>query len=379
MPTVSPTIPTRLKRWWQQHLLCHWFPLATPIFWQQRGWRAWLLYPFSLLYHLAIQLRVIYYNKLARKAQRPIAIHRSAKILVVGNILVGGTGKTPLVAYLAQFFTAQGYRTAILTRGYGGRPQDNSAGHRTDHPSYPLWVTPTSDPRQVGDEACLLARISARIPVVIDPQRARAATQLAHLGYQIIISDDGLQHYALPRDGEIALFNSEYGLGNGLLLPAGPLREPTSRLDRVDWLVINKNHPCASIAPRLTQLTNRYPSQIIYTQPQALVSLVDPSVRHPLAQWRGRSVVAITAIGYPPKFWQTLTALGIQIAQRFSYPDHHHFTAAEQASWGTELVVMTQKDAMKIQQPTANYWYLAIDVAVDEQFQQQLLAWAGGS
>lgn len=341
--------------------------LTAPKFWRRRFGLAILLYPFSLIYGCVVVLRRWYYRWIAQ----PTALARvlemaQAKVLVVGNVTVGGTGKTPLVACLAQFFKEHGYKIAVVMRGYRGR---------ADH--YPYVVDGSSAPEMAGDEACLLFRETG-ILVVVDPDRARAVSYLIEQGYKLIISDDGLQHYRLPRQGEIVVFNSEYGLGNGWMLPAGPLRElPRKRLQKADWVVVSESG-CGGSNSRMDVLRTKYGSKVHVSRvvPRYFVSIKKPEIKKTIKEWTGARVVAVAAIGNPEKFFKTLETLGFIIETKFCYPDHYAFVEDDLKKWGQGTVIMTSKDAVKILNPTDNLWYLSIDVEITEEFKKQLLAWS---
>ncbi len=264
-------------------------------------------------------------------------------VIVVGNISVGGTGKTPLVLWLAQWLRARGHRPGILTRGYGGSARD-----------WPRRVLADSDPRELGDEPVLLARRSG-CPVVAGPDRIADGVMLAEgLGCDILISDDGLQHYRLTRDLEIAVIDGARGLGNGRCLPAGPLREPPSRLAELD-LVACTGGGCAQGEP-------------LDLVPGDTVNLADPTHTRPLAAWRGEALTAVAGIGNPGRFFATLRAAGLDPVER-AYPDHHPYGPADGRSWGDGQVLMTEKDAVKCTGfARPNHWYLPVEARPSAAF-----------
>ncbi|WP_426417830.1 tetraacyldisaccharide 4'-kinase [Aestuariirhabdus sp. LZHN29] len=261
-------------------------------------------------------------------------------LIIVGNITVGGTGKTPLVQALVRSLKEWGYRPGIISRGYGG----NSA-------HYPLRVTPDSDAAQCGDEPLLLAQ-TTDCPVFVDPDRCAAAQALlSATDVNLIIADDGLQHYRLGRSIEWAVLDGVRGLGNGWLIPAGPLREPISRLISVDRVVINGGGD-------LPGVENACRMQLA---PLALVNLFDGQVIEP---GKAREALAhqpllmLAGIGNPQRFFDTLAVLDIQGESR-EFPDHHTYRAADIAYNGA--VVMTEKDAVKCRHlATPNHWYLQV-------------------
>ena len=314
--------------------------------WYNGSWFCRLLLPLSGLYHLLAQRQ--------RTALLRARWQAGVPVIVVGNITAGGTGKTPVCLALAQHFTAQGKRVVLVSRGYGGH-----AAH------YPLVVTADSDPAEAGDEAVLLARQSG-CPVVVDPQRVRAA-QLAEqqLQAQLIISDDGLQHYALARTVEIAVIDGKRGVGNGWLLPAGPLREPVSRLQTVDFVLVNGPWQQALAVPAGKQVT-------MQLQAKDLVNLqtgerLSPALwlqRHPAP----KPVHAVAGIGNPARFYTSLQQLGFVIMPH-AFADHHAYRASDLAFGDAVPVVMTAKDAVKCRRfAQAHWWALEVEAELPAGF-----------
>ena len=258
-------------------------------------------------------------------------------VIVVGNVTVGGTGKTPFVIWLARLLADQGLRVGIVSRGYGARARQ-----------FPLHVDGQSDPRLVGDEPPLLA-MRTGCPVVVDPDRVVAVQALltgSH--FDIVLSDDGLQHYRLGRSVEIALVDGMRGLGNGQCLPAGPLREPPERLQLVDLVI------CTGQGAGL-----REDEIVMQLQPSRLVHVVT-GASQPLTDLQGRVVHAFAGIGNPTRFFETLTTLGA-VPIEHPLPDHYRYAGAELASAGEAWVVMTEKDAVKCRRlpiaDAARHWY----------------------
>ncbi|QHS08952.1 tetraacyldisaccharide 4'-kinase [Sinimarinibacterium sp. NLF-5-8] len=260
-------------------------------------------------------------NRLQPQAQRV-----GVPVIVVGNIAVGGTGKTPFVIWLVELLRAQGWSPGVISRGYGARA-----------PSYPFAVTRDSDPAHCGDEPLLIARRTG-CPVMVDPNRVRAARALiAQARVNIIVSDDGLQHYRLARDLEFCLVDGARGLGNGALIPAGPLRELASRLDTVDWVVINGELTAPVAAPPHT-----LHMRLAVDRARAL----DGSTARALASFAGQKVHAVAGIGRPARFFETLRAAGIEPIEH-AFADHHGYHAQE-LQFGDDLpLLMTEKDAVK--------------------------------
>ena len=263
-------------------------------------------------------------------------------VVVVGNITVGGTGKTPLVIYLARWFARRGLRAGVVARGYGGKAR------------YPLLVQATTSATLCGDEAAMIARRGG-CPVAVDPDRPRAVRRLlAEADLDVVIADDGLQHYALQRDIEIAVVDGMRGVGNGLCLPAGPLREPVSRLAECDWVVANGT--ASGLVAR---------ESVMVAEATALVNVVSGERVAP-AEFAAaqEAVVAIAGIGNPDRFRATLKNLGLSPTLR-AFPDHHRFVPGDLEVPEGTAVVVTEKDAEKIRALPGEHrhcWYVEIDM-----------------
>ncbi len=312
-------------------------------FWYTRSPWLILLTPVSLIYRLVVWLRrMVYRSGLLRRHRLPVPV------VVVGNITVGGTGKTPLVAWLAGFLQEAGYKPGIVARGYKGK-----ARH------WPQQVRPDSDPLMVGDEAVLLAGLS-QCPVAAAPRRPQAAQALLeHNHCDLILSDDGLQHYALRRDIEIAVIDGVRRLGNGFCLPAGPLREPAKRLAEVDLVVING-------------LANQgeYPMTMRAT---SACDLRDREVVRELVSFRGQSVHGVAAIGHPERFFAVLRQAGLQVEEH-AFPDHHAFVETDLDFGDDRPVFMTAKDAVKCRHfSLADAWYVPVTIDMPPEFGTRLL------
>lgn len=306
--------------------------------WYRRRVRTlWLLWPLECLYRGLSALR--------RKRLQQRAKPQSTKVIVVGNISVGGTGKTPLVIALVRWLQAEGYKPGVISRGYGGQA-----------PAYPFVVASHSSAQETGDEPLLIAR-STGCPVVIGPDRVAALAEVERrFDCDIVVSDDGLQHYALQRHIEIAVVDGVRGFGNGHCLPVGPLREPASRVDEVDFLVIN-GESARSWARPYSEMR---------LEPAKLVNLVTGATRS--AADFDRPVHAVAGIGNPRRFFTTLLELGLSpIAHPF--PDHHHFIAEDLQFEGDLPLVMTEKDAVKCRAfATDNMWSLPVQAALPASF-----------
>jgi tetraacyldisaccharide 4'-kinase len=279
-------------------------------------------------------------------------------ILIIGNITVGGTGKTPLLIQLCKELTKAGLRPGVISRGYGGK---------STH--YPLALTDKSDPTEGGDEAVMIARQTGR-PVVVDPDRLSAYRHLCeNSDCDVVLSDDGLQHYRLPRDLEIVVVDGQRLFGNGFCLPAGPLREPVSRLRRVQHVVITDEPEQQARDPRLQHAVT------MYNRPRFLINLVSGE-KKPFngAPFKlGTTVHAVSGIGNPDRFAKLLDKLPYPL-QRHDFPDHHGFSETDLASIGEhQPIVMTEKDAVKCRRfAKAIYWYLATETQLPGEFIQQL-------
>jgi tetraacyldisaccharide 4'-kinase len=311
-----------LERW----LTSRWYRDAPP--------PPWLL-PLSWLYALGVAARRgAYASGLAR-------VNRlSVPVVVVGNLTVGGTGKTPLTAWLVRRLVSAGRRPGIASRGYGG------GGSRE-----PLLVSMDADPAVTGDEPLLLRRESG-VPVCVSPDRSAAAARLVAEGCDIVVCDDGLQHLALGRDLEIAVVDGARGLGNGALLPAGPLRDPVRRLARVDAIVVNGDSE-VRLPPAAARM-------LCMTLQAGELQSLSGSDTHPLEWLQGREVHAITGIGNPQRFFSQLSALGARVREH-AFPDHHAFTPADLAFADELPVIMTAKDAVKCARlADARHWVLPV-------------------
>jgi tetraacyldisaccharide 4'-kinase len=318
--------------------------------WYRESAGASLLQPFAMLYGGWVALRRrAYASGWARSsgAGRPV--------VVVGNLTVGGTGKTPLTIWLARALRAAGLRAGIVARGYGSRAGRGPRRVALDSP----W-------QEVGDEPLILARRSA-CPTVVGIDRLAAARLLAADGVDVILADDGLQHLRLARDCEIAVIDGTRGIGNGRLLPAGPLREPATRLRQVDAVVVNGAVTRGSLATLL-------PGAVLGMQLEAteVVSL-DERTRRPLASFAGQRVHAVAGIGNPQRFFSGLRAHGLEVIEH-GFPDHHPLTAAEVTFADALPVLMTEKDAVKSHSfADPRLWYVPVTAQLTAHDARELL------
>lgn len=316
--------------------------------WYERPRPALWLLPLSTVFALIVRLRSWAFR---------IGLLRSTKlnrpIIVIGNLTVGGTGKTPLVIWLANALAAHGHRVGVITRGYGGKAK-----------SWPQAVQANSDPLAVGDEAVLMAQ-QTRALIYAGPDRVAAAEQAIAAGAEVVISDDGLQHYRLQRDLEWVVVDASRLFGNGSLLPAGPLREPVQRLERADRVLLNQRVPDKALATTIPQVAYR----ISLTQ---LRSLHSGELRS-LASLRGQQVHVVTGIGNPEGFLQALRAEDIRLNARV-LPDHARLTV-DDIEFGDALpVLMTEKDAVKCARFADNrHWAVGAEVLLAETDRAMLL------
>ncbi len=307
-------------------------------YWYLRSPWLVLLTPLSLCFRVLVALRRFAYRQgILRSFRLPVPV------IVVGNITAGGTGKTPLVAWLADYLLKQGYHPGIVGRGYGGKAS-----------SWPQQVRSDSDPAIVGDEAVLLAGLTG-CPMAVAPDRYAAAEALVRFNpCDVVIADDGLQHYALQRDLEIVVIDGVRRFGTGFMLPAGPLREPLGRLQEVDLVVVNGLGGAGEYPMKLK--TGR------------LHNLQDESQTRPLADFQRSKVHAVAGIGNPERFFMSLRSV-IGRVDTHPYPDHYRFRRHDLAFDDGAPVLMTAKDAVKCRRfATGNEWYLPITAELGREF-----------
>lgn len=314
---------------------------SAPKAWERRGWLSALLLPASGLFAAAAAMR----RTACRKGWvRPVSA--GAPVVVVGNITVGGSGKTPITGWLAQSLARAGHKPAIVSRGYGGRRQ-----------SAPVRVTAFSDAGEVGDEPVMLAK-QTECPVWVCIDRAGAARRAVAEGAQIVLSDDGLQHYRMARDLEICVVDGDRGLGNGRLLPAGPLRESPGRLGEVDEVLVQG-------------MESEFPGLKFELRIDRAVRL-DGTGQRPLTEFAGGRVLALAGVGAPQRFHAALRAHGLCV-EPLRVPDHGRVSLGPLLKRGLP-VIMTAKDAVKYPDPgDGDLWWTPAEVYMPEDAREKVL------
>ncbi|QLB20499.1 tetraacyldisaccharide 4'-kinase [Vespertiliibacter pulmonis] len=309
--------------------------------WQSRTIITWLLAPFSLLFWLVSQFRRwLYCKKIFSSYRSPVPV------LIVGNISVGGNGKTPVVVWLVEQLQQRGIKVGVISRGYGGKNKQ-----------FPQLITPESDPELMGDEPVLIAQ-RTKAPVAISPNRQQSIELLlSHFSLDLIIADDGLQHYALDRDIEWVVIDGERLFGNGFVLPAGGLRELPSRLQSVQAVICNG---------KSANVANEHLMQLL---PDNAINLKTGQAK-PLVDFTAQKVVALAGIGYPPRFFSMLENYGISLYQQHSFADHQSYTKEmlDPLSMGGIPLLMTEKDAVKCTEfAQENWWCVPVSAKFSEQ------------
>jgi tetraacyldisaccharide 4'-kinase len=312
----------------------------------ERGWYNgsllnYLLAPLSLLFFVVAGLRKLSYQLGLSKSHKA-----KVPVIIVGNISVGGNGKTPFVIRLVQLLQSEGIKVGVISRGYGSK---------SEH--YPAAVTEMNTAKY-GDEPVLIHKRTG-CPIVVGSDRVQSCDHLVEqYGCDVIVSDDGMQHYRLKRDMEIAIVDGNREFGNGWLMPVGPLRELKSRLNTVDHIIYNGHRDHA------------LSYQIKAGQPRSVLD-GKPIPDHLIKKV---TVNAICGIGNPQRFKQTVTSMGYTIKSFHGFADHYHYQAEDFTAFADEVVLMTEKDAVKCQ-PFArpNWWYIPIDAELPNAFEAKLL------
>lgn len=306
-------------------------------------WTFWLL-PLMWLFVLLSALRRFLILRYQQK-------HLPTPVVVIGNISVGGTGKTPLIVTMVKWLKEQGYHPGVISRGYGGNA-----------PVYPYLLDSTSTAHEAGDEPIAIYK-QTNVPVVVGSDRVASGKLLEDQGCDILLSDDGLQHYRLGRDIEIAVVDGQRGIGNGWRIPVGPLREPASRLKKVDWVVVNSPRDEFALnmgdgEPFFYVPMQIEPAQFIHLQSGRTIPAGDLP----------KAINAVAGIGNPQRFADTLHALGFE-PQLNGFPDHHVFTPDDFAFNNEMPIVMTEKDAVKCREfAQPNWFYLPVVAELPDSF-----------
>jgi len=315
-------------------------------FWYQpkATFLAIILLPFSYIFKTIVAVRKLLFKFKILKSYKV-----KVPVIVVGNITVGGTGKTPLVIWLAKFLQANGFKPGIVSRGYGGE------NHKAA-----LEVTETSSAKDVGDEAILLRERSA-CSVVVCADRVSAVNKLLEVcDVDIVLSDDGLQHYRLQRDIEIAVVDAERQFGNKHFLPAGPLRESPSRLKKTDFVIQHGKTSSGSLSMHLVA--------------DNIAAVSDNKINMPVKDFTNKIVHAVAGIGNPKRFFQDLRDRGFEVIEHI-FPDHYAYCAQDFNFKDKFPILMTEKDAVKCKDFADNrFWYLPCDASIDKVFHVALLA-----
>ncbi|NOR81516.1 MAG: tetraacyldisaccharide 4'-kinase [Methyloprofundus sp.] len=302
----------------------------------------WLM-PFSFIFTDVAKFRRWMYKKGFKPVEKlPVPV------IIIGNITLGGTGKTPLVIYIAQQLKEAGFKPGVISRGYGGQSE-----------TWPLKVTADSDALQVGDEPLLIAQ-QAGCPVAVGPVRAESAKLLLEgEACDVIISDDGLQHYALSRDIEIVVIDGVRRFGNNFCLPSGPLREPQERIREVDFIICNGGEAEEDEIPM--QLEGAYAINLRTQE------------RKPLIEFKGLNCHAMAGIGNPQRFFDLLKQYGLD-CQTDSFPDHYVYTEKDIHYKGAEVIFMTEKDAVKcLAFASGQHWFVPVQAKLERQFIENLI------
>jgi tetraacyldisaccharide 4'-kinase len=327
------------------------FKLKLQRYWyQEEPNKLMVLYPLSMLFLFLSTLR-LHLFRLGIFQTRSVPV----PVIVVGNITVGGTGKTPVVIALVEYLKSRGFKPGVVSRGYGGHAS-----------TYPMLVNNQTTSEESGDEPQLIFK-STGVPVVVDPKRIRAANLLAFDAHcDVIISDDGLQHRAMDRDMDIVVVDAKRGFGNKQLLPVGPLREPLKRLKDFDWALLNCGlEKCVADEP-LKQDLKDFNEKVahMYLELGAIQAL--PTTRFDSIPVKGDTIHGVAGIGNPQRFFETLESLGYKVIPH-AFSDHHRFKKHELNFPDKYPVIMTEKDATKCEHfDLQHLWYLPVKAKLSD-------------
>ena len=326
-----------------KNIIWIWFSRKLNSIWYSQSILSWLLLPISYCFWILTKLL-----KLGYRFGIFGVYHAPVPVVVVGNITVGGTGKTPLVVWLAQLLEENGWRPGVVCSGYGGYSK-----------KWPIRVSPDTRLEAIGDEALLLFE-KVLCPVVAGPRRSECVEMLVNkYSVDVVVSDDGLQHYALERDIEIAVIDGSRRFGNTRLLPAGPLRESKKRLDNVDFTVVKGCFSGNEIG--------------MLFEPANLANLLNPCNQATLESFKGMAVNAVAGVGNNESFFKLLFERGIKCIPR-EFPDHYIYSASDLDFSDNLPVIMTEKDAVKCKAfAKEDWWSLSIRAALPNEFEVQFL------
>jgi len=312
--------------------------------WSGKSLLFWVLLPLSLLYGMITLIRLFCYRTgLLSSWRAPVPV------VIIGNLTAGGNGKTPLVIWLVEQLTGKGLKVGVISRGYGGKSD-----------TYPLLLDDRTTTDQAGDEPVLIYQRTA-VPVAVGPNRRLSIEALLTVHkLDLIITDDGLQHYALQRDLEFVVVDGVRRFGNSWWLPAGPMRERATRLKSVDAVIVNGGE--AQLGEAVMQLVAAQAINLMTGEQVDVTTLTHP--------------IAMAGIGYPPRFFKTLALLGVQPEATHAFSDHQHFTQAQLSALTTvdQSLIMTEKDAVKCRQfAQPNWWYLPVNAVISSSDSNMLL------
>lgn len=326
------------------------------IWYQGSSWYV-LMLPLTFVFSLLSALRKTFYRlNVFSSLKTPVPV------IVVGNITVGGTGKSPVVSYIVKCLLEHGYKPGVISRGY-----------KSKNIIYPYILQSTDVATIVGDEPYMLFN-QLDVPVCVGSDRIASVSHLVNsCSVDVVVSDDGLQHYRMQRDIELAVIDGERGVGNGFLLPAGPLREPISRLNEVDFVLSNGDD--SSWLAGYSFLLS--PTVMINLKSGESLSVGEWIEQYSQEYVKGAVTVhRVAGLGNPQRFFRTMDDLGIT-GRNHDYPDHHMYKASD-LDFGNDLIVMTEKDAVKCKELSVSnenrIWYLKVDVKIDEAFGKELLS-----
>ncbi len=311
-------------------------------YWYDSNLVAWLLLPISWLYCFIVRIRKKLYQFNFKKS-----FSATKPLVVVGNIAVGGSGKTPLLIALCDYLQSNGYKPGIVSRGYGG----SVTGVKQ--------VSDTDSAKLVGDEPLMIHQ-RTKLPVVVGADRVAAVEYLlSHNHCDVVLSDDGLQHYRMARALEICVIDSVRGHGNGYCLPAGPLREPLTRLNEVDIVVYSG-------------VSTATPDQDSYSLAFVGLCHLTTAEKGVMSSFTDKTIHAVAGIGHPARFFQQLRDNGLTIIEHV-FPDHHAYEKSDFLDWQDECIIMTEKDAVKCERLSLdNAWFVRVEAILSETLEAKL-------